>query len=271
MPNNKTLFTLIICFGIVTSIYLFTRKPENTSETQNATGVIPNSYINLDGNINGDWQKILINIDSSKSTTTILTNSDPAVFDETSLTAQMSRDFLSQYLVATKNGPISSEEAAKIAESTLLIPEYTKGVRVKYIPNNLHIINNTNTNTVEVYGTAINKNLREKSSQVKETPMKIFNDAITSANESKLVRLDPIIFLNKSLLTDLLTMYVPVSAVSVHLALVNVTSSLLSDLEAMRRVFTDPVSGMTGVSQYQKDTILLKTALENLDLYLAEH
>ncbi|MFA5888723.1 MAG: hypothetical protein WCW47_00930 [Candidatus Paceibacterota bacterium] len=271
MPNNRILFVLIICFGVVASVYLLARNSASPQTIGDTTDVSVNPYINLDKNTNNDWKKILVNLDSSNSTTTILTNEDPGVFNETTLTAQMSRDFLSQYLSAIKNGPVTPEEAAKIAETTLLIPEYTKGVRVKYNIKNLHVINNTNTNTIEVYGNTLNQSLKDKSSQVKENPIEIFNNAITSASETKLAKLDQIIFLNKSLLTDLLTMNVPKSAIEVHLALLNVTSSLLSDLEAMRLVFIDPVAGLIGISQYQTDTFLLKTALTNMNTYLMQN
>ena len=63
MPSNKILFILIICFGIVVSVYLFSRNSNNSKFlTQGIDGVSTNPYINIEENTNSDWKKILINM-----------------------------------------------------------------------------------------------------------------------------------------------------------------------------------------------------------------
>ncbi len=106
---------------------------------------------------------------------------------------------------------------------------------------------------------------------MKGEPTSIFKDAINSASEIKLAKLDPIIFLNKSFLMDLLNMNVPEKAVKVHLALMNASSNLLSDLEGMRVVFVDPVRSLTAAGQYQKHLLDLKTSLDNLYVFFAQN
>jgi len=272
MPSNKILFILIICFGIVVSVYLFSRNPDNSKFlTQGIDGVSTNPYINIDENTNNDWKKILISMDSSKNATTILTNNDPAVFDDTTLTGQMSRDFLSQYLSAVKGGEFTKEELTRIAENTLSIPGYTKVGGAKYIASNLHITTETDRDSMQAYEDKMNLILQNRSSQVKENPLAIFQDAITRASETRLAKLDPIILQNRGLLNDLLLVEVPKSAVVVHLALLNAFSNILSDLEAIRVVFTDPVRSLTAVSQYQLDESSLKTALNNINSFFARN
>src|SRR3989344_2665539 len=272
MPSNKILFMLIICFGIVVSVYLFSRNPDNSKFlTQGIDGVSTNPYINVDENTNNDWKKILINMDSSKNTTTILTNNDLDMFDDTTLTGQMSRDFLSQYLSAVKKGEVTGEESIKIAENTLSIPGYTKIGGAKYIASNLHVTTETDRNSMQVYEDKINLILQNRSSQIKENPLAIFQEAITRASETRLAKLDPIILQNRGLLSDLLLVEVPKNAVVVHLALLNAFSNILSDLEAIRVVFTDPVRSLTAVSQYQLDESSLKTALNNINSFFARN
>ena len=272
MPSNKILFMLIICFGIVVSVYLFSRNPDNSKFlTQGIDGVSTNPYINVDENTNNDWKKILISMDSSKNATTILTNNDPSVFDDTTLTGQMSRDLLSQYLSAVRGGEFTKEESIKIAENTLSIPGYTKTGGAKYIASNLHVTAETDRDSMQAYEDKINLILQNRSSKVKENPLAIFQDAITRANETKLAKLDPIILQNKGLLNDLLLVEVPKSAVGVHLALLNAFSNILSDLEAIRVVFTDPVRSLVAVNQYQLDESSLKIALNNINSFFTKN
>src|SRR3989344_6384776 len=134
MPSNKILFILILCIGVVTSVYLVTKNSGKISSPTPDSGIVDvNPYVNLDQNSNNDWKKILLNIDLNESTTTILTNVDPEMFDETTLTAQMSRDFLSQYLWSVKGGAVTPEESAKIAQNILSVPGYTSTSGAKYI------------------------------------------------------------------------------------------------------------------------------------------
>jgi hypothetical protein len=272
MPSNKTLFVLIICFGIVTSVYLLARNSKSVPFlTQNTNSISTNPYINLSENINSDWQKILVNVDSSKSTTTILTMDNSSLLDETTLTAQMSRDFLSQYLLAIKKGSVTPEESAKIAEITLSTPGYTNLVGVKYVSTNLHVTTKSDSFSLQIYKNAVNQVLKDKSSQLKEDPASIFQDAINSASENKLKKLDPIILLNKGFLNDLLNIEVPQKAVGVHLALLNASSNILSDLEAMRVVFTDPVRSLSAIGQYNRHRLDLKIALENINKFFLQN
>jgi len=271
MPSNKTIVTLIICFGVVASVYLLTKNPTNIPfSLQNKNTISANPYINLDKNTNNDWKNILVNIDSSKNPTAILTNEDPDVFEETTLTAQISRDFLSQYLSSIKNGVVTKEESVQIAKNTLSMPGYTT-TGAKYIATNLNITTKSNINTLQTYENAVNLILKNSSSQIKENPLIIFRDALNSASDSKMAKLDPIILLNKSLLTDLLSVKVPEKAVVVHLSLLNTSSNILSDLEALRVVFTDPVRSLTAVSQYPGHELDLKTAIENLNIFFIQN
>ena len=54
----------------------------------------------------------------------------------------------------------------------------------------------------------------------------------------------------------------------IHLGLLNAVSNLLSNIEAIREAFSDPVKSFAGASQYtqhEKDT---ETAMQKLNIYL---
>ena len=65
-------------------------------------------------------------------------------------------------------------------------------------------------------------------------------------------------------------MEVPKDAVTVHLALLNTFSNILSNLEALRGSSVDPIGGMVGMSQYNNNINSLKTALSNMNVYFSQ-
>ena len=262
---------MILCVGVVTSVFLFSRNKSAGTNTENTANITPKSYRNIDENTNKDWKNILVNVDTSESATTILTNDDENSFNETTLTAQMSRDFLSQYLLAIKNGPLTTEDSDAIARNTLSIEGYTNISGAKYLATNLHITTKSDQVTLQKYEDTVNKMLKIRSLEVKEDPTTIFQDSINSASEVRLAKLDPIILSNKGFLTDLLSVEVPEKAVTVHLALLNASSNILSDLEGMRLVFVDPVRSLTAVGQYNNHISDLKTAVENIAGFFAQN
>ena len=91
-----------------------------------------------------------------------------------------------------------------------------------------------------------------------------FESKIKSASDIKLAKLDPIITLNKSMLAELLDVEVPDKAVDYHLAVLNAASNILADLQAMRVVFIDPVRSLSAIAQFKNDTLILKTATDNI-------
>ncbi len=272
MPSRKILFVLIISFGIVTSVYLFSKTPgKSFFPEQNTNKVSANPYVRIDNDENSNWEKILTTVDSSKNTTTVLKNDSSDTFEETTLTAQISRDFLSQYLLAIKNGPVTTAQSAQIAANTLAIPQYTTITGPRYVALNLNLALKSGSSVDLTYKNTLNSILRERSLQVKEDPMVIFKEAIATENESTLAKLDPIILTNKGLLTDLLNIEVPQKAVKVHLELVNATSNILSDLEALRVAFSDPIRSLTTISAYESHVFDFKKATQDIKTYFVQN
>lgn len=270
MLSRKTIFVLVICFGIVVSVYFVSKKSNLISDIQNNT-ITSDSYINIKNKNNDDWEKALSKINIASSTTIILTKNDPNSFDGTTVTAQVSRDLLSRYLSATKNGQLTIEESTKIAENTLSNPEYTSISAIKYTTNNLNILSKSDSKTLQEYENNMISLLREKIFQVKENPVIAFREAVINSDETKITKLDPIILLTKNLITELVNFKVPEKAAGVHLDLLNNVSNLLADLEAMRVVFIDPVKSLSGVQKYISDLYNFNTAINKLDTFFKQN
>ena len=97
--------------------------------------------------------------------------------------------------------------------------------------------------------------------------MAIVAKAVQTNNEKELVKLDLMIHTAKTLIKNLLSIEVPQDAVVVHLGLLNTSSTLLSNLEAMRVTFSDPVKGFVGASQYVEHLNDFLSAVKDTRVY----
>lgn len=271
MPSNKIITIFIICIGIVISVWLFTRNPSSTNLKSNTPEkIVVKPSINIEKPLNDDWKKILVSVDTKNQKTVDLTKNKSTSEEDTTLTDQMSRDFMSQYLMAVKEGiDVTPEVASKIARSTLSMSTYQPS-SVVYIKENLKI-SPVSKSVLNKYKENINQAVMSVYYSVKDEPTSILISALQTENEAELKRLDPIITINKLTIKSLLAMEVPESAVKVHLELLNASSLILSDLESMRVAISDPVKVFSAVGSYTTNLGKFKASLANLDLYLLKN
>lgn len=268
MPSNKIYVVLILSFALVTSIWVLKRDTSSPAKTKSDD--IVSIQDRSKGAINNDWKKILVSIDPKNQgqTATALNNgSEP---DEATMTAQLSKDFLSQYLLLAKSGQeVTPEEVDKITQNVLASSQYTKTDGVVYTASNLRVSSKTDYATVKNYNDTLNQSLNQRNAliETKEDPMVILDTAIKASNPDELGKLDSIIVARKGIVVDLINMEVPKDAIELHLDVVNGYSNVLANLEAIRAAFTDPVMSFAGTSQYQAHTLELKDALTNLNAY----
>src|SRR3989338_6244467 len=272
MPSNKIYTILVLCIGVVTSIWLIQRNPANISVAQNSDGVTTVSNENLINNkakTETDWQKILVKKD--QNFTSVVQKDNPEIFDETTLTAQMAKDLFSRYLqIAKKPGGVTSYDANKIANDVLALPDYTKATGAVYVASNLKIINKTDRETVKLYNDTLNQKLQNKSIKNPIDPMAIVNTALERSDENELSKLDPAILTFKTFIANLLIIEAPSDAIKMHLDLLNAYSNILSNLEAMRATFTDPIRSLSGINQYEQHLRDLKSVIVNISAYFEQ-
>lgn len=270
MPSHKIISVSIICIGIITSVWLFSKKSNVSTETaglRNTESVSVDSIIKIGGEGNDDWKKMLTAVDQKSQKLVDLTK-NISEEDDTTLTDQMARDFLSQYLLTVKSGvPVTSETASLIAQNTLSLPEYSRS-GVTYIKSNLKTTLKKDVETIQKYKLNINNALKPVYYDVNTDTVSLIMDALQSENENELKKLDPIIAINRKVVKDLLAMEVPENAVKTHLALLNASSNILSDLEAIRVTLGDPVKGLTVLGQYPTHLDNFAIAVINMDLFL---
>lgn len=268
--RNKIYIVSVICFGFVVSIWLIQRTPIIKSSEKNLETVSVNQYRNIEKN--DDWKKILVTVDSSATDTSLVSRNNTAsvALEDSTLTDQMSRDFLSQYLLAVKNnGAVSSGDAEIIAQNTLSLPEYTESSGAQYVSTNLKISTKTDNDTLRIYRNRLYKILKDRSSNIKDDPIVIVINSMTSEDDRDLAKLDYIINQSRGLLKDLLTLEVPRNTIQLHLSLVNSVSDVMANLESMRLVLGDPVRGLAGIGAYTQNIQEFQAVLEKINKYFA--
>lgn len=268
--RNKIYIVSVICFGFVVSIWLIQRTPIIKSSEKNLETVSVNQYRNIEKN--DDWKKILVTVDSSATDTSLVSRNNTAsvALEDSTLTDQMSRDFLSQYLLAVKNnGAVSSGDAEIIAQNTLSLPEYTESSGAQYVSTNLKISTKTDNDTLRIYRNRLYKILKDRSSNIKDDPIVIVINSVTSEDDRDLAKLDYIINQSRGLLKDLLTLEVPRNTIQLHLSLVNSVSDVMANLESMRLVLGDPVRGLAGIGAYTQNIQEFQAVLEKINKYFA--
>lgn len=274
MPNKKIITTLILCVGGIFSAWLIQRTPANTLKTTYSDSSISTySYEENNNGTSTEWKKLLASVDSKNTEYEDLTskNSDDSVFDDTTLTAQMSRDFMSQYLLLKKGGKsITKEDIEKITSSVMSNPVYNEIKAPAYLPKNLHISNNNKIENLRKYKNTINLILKNRSSQIQTGPMDALNSSIKSGGSTTVEDMEILTKIGSAFIKDFLDTEVPSSAVAVHLNLMNAVSGIVVTTEALKANESDPARAMIGLSQYSYYINNFQKRLSEMNTYLSK-
>ncbi len=273
MPDRKVLSVLVVSFAAVISTWLIFGKSQNAVvEIKKQIPLSTYKYQEDNSNADAEWKKLLSNIGTENSSgVKVLSGDNSNSFDETSVTGQLARDFLSRYLEAKGGGQsLTSDDTNKIVQNILSSPQYLKTQYPLYKTSDLHVVAATDIVTVKNYRDTVNLMLKNRSSQIKDNPLTIAAKAARAQDSTLISRLDYIIEDDKNLIKDLLSVDVPKDAYPVHLAFINSCSALLSDLESMRQSVSDPMKGFVGEMSYTRDITIFQGSLDNLNAYFVK-
>ncbi|KND47995.1 MAG: hypothetical protein AB201_00110 [Parcubacteria bacterium C7867-006] len=272
MPSRKIITTIIICLGAIVSIWLLNRASINITKQQATDNSISTySYEDLENSTSTDWKKILTSLDKKTEDFQDLTKQNSFDYDETTLTAQMSKDFMSQYLLLKKGGrQLTADDIDKITSNIMSSPQYKQLSAPVYVTKNLKISPNNDISSLRNYRDQINLILKNRSLEIRDNPIMVLSSAAKTNNSALLDRLDVIINASNGFIQDFLNTNVPESAISVHLNLMNAVSALVVNTEAMKEIYNDPVRAMMGLSQYTSYTTNFQKRLAEMNSYLSK-
>lgn len=269
MPSKKIISILIICIAIISSVWIISKRyPGAVSATTTNIGVTTYNY-RSDVGSGDNWKNLLANINSNPVTYTDIVDKGDT-FDETTVTGQIAMDFMSKYILLKQDGEVTKEEMSQIIASTLASDAYTEGKKVQYVEGNLNIIKKDDRATLQAYMNEVNTSIKTGLQQIKVDPQVVLFTAMRDENEEELAKLDPMIRANREIIAKFLEMQVPYKATSLHLALLNAFGNTLSNLEAIRGMFNDPIRGYIGFNYYNKSVLDFVSSLNNLNAYLKQ-
>ncbi|OGI45825.1 hypothetical protein A2121_00690 [Candidatus Nomurabacteria bacterium GWB1_40_6] len=179
-------------------------------------------------------------------------------------TEKFSREFFSTAAALSQSGVTDQETMDQIG---VALAEKIQNSSPRKIFQLLDIkaINNNSAQTIETYASSLN-NAYVKN-PIKGNVVDILEKFIIDENNvdgSVLEELDPIIKQTQNLINEVLKINVPESLTLQHLDFLNAMERVVENISNIRLYNSDVVLALGGISQYDKNTILLESALKNL-------
>lgn len=300
MTHQKVLVTLIICIGIIGSVFVISKTgnsqvktEKNNSNQQNIdllATIDKTSDADTDGDGLKDWEESLIGTnpqmkdtdgDGTSDGDEVNQNRDPRkkgpndknipqnvvveanITDET-LTERVSRDFFSRYLIAKQqNKDITPEEAFLIAQQVVASIPGVIETKI-YNTKDISITSNDSEQSRLAYAKQMSDILINNSPQFTENSLEIVGRIIQNPTESDRKKLATILASYKTILSKTLMITVPSRVVPEHLVYINTLSSIYSNLAEIEQLNNDPIKGYVAYSHYSNFLIKISIAFENL-------
>ncbi len=300
--------TGIVAFGI---FFVATKSQKDSSKPITSTGIqavsIEEQNIDLvaekDTDKDGlkDWEEVLWHTDPQKADTDgdgtsdgkevelernptvkgpndkianhpFAQNQDGTKSEPLTATDKFARDVFTQYMTTKQaNGgtPLTTAEQKEIVLN-LLDKSDTILTNVEYARTDLEIAKDSSPETIRAYGNELGQIIKTYSISARDEGI-ILRDSVEEEDSESIKELDPIIKAYQSLLTNFLKTKVPVSASLIHLALVNSFSDILSVVQGMSRIHTDPLSTLQAAGRFPEVRGNMITSLQRVSTYFKEN
>lgn len=266
MPSKKILSTLVVCLGLIVSVWLFQRVSHNTIGVpkQETLSVVKNQD---KIETNEDWKKLLTAVDSKPASDLLIKKADNYASDNT-LTSLLAKEMFSKYLLLSQGGrQPTSEEAAAMVDDILSSPIYSSSRGATYYKSNIKILKQNDRDTMLQY----NKIIAEGVSTIKKgedaSPLTIFINYTNTEKREELLKLDPVIERYQRLVDFFINTSVPSDLSDMHLEILNEYSNLLANTKDIRSSENDPVRGLVGITKFEENIHKLQYSLAKLNVY----
>lgn len=266
LPSKKILPLIAVCIVVVSIIALIIFYNPNTAiqPQKNASLAVVNQA-NVSGLTNRVYQKIeseLTQLATSSATSTganalavaSTTNAQNASSTRPTATQVLSQEFIQEYLAMKQPG-----QAISTSSIQTLIPNLiANGNVAQYIPQakvftlqDLTVSNNNSAAAFETYGNALASVFLQHRIPSNLNELEIFQTAVNSNNPADLAGLAIIKTAYSGIVAGLASVKVPSQAATLHLALLNDFSQTLNDIEGMQKLFTDPITAVAAIQNYE--------------------
>lgn len=181
----------------------------------------------------------------------------------------LSRELFAGYVALKQNNQLGTEKENQFVENLInknlnSLEEVTSPI---YTLNNLKIISSDSTNSLHTYLTTVKSIFQENINM--EYELIIVKNSLETKNQKELEKLDTNIKKHQEVQLQLLQTEVPHNLAIFHLEMIKIFSNLFNDIEKMKTILFDPLSGIIGVEMYSQDENLLQEEWKAINLYIS--
>ena len=182
-------------------------------------------------------------------------------------TQKLAQDLFSQYMTeAQGGGSLTDDQENQIIQSTLLNDVPSLQAKV-YSRSDLIVNNDESAIAIKNYGNALGTVFSANGIPIQDNELAIMDEALSGNNSSDLKNIDLAITAYSKMITGLLAIPVPESAVSVQLDVMNGLSEAIASDQELKTLFTDPALSMIGIQHYEQSSGDVVSAFTNLNQY----
>jgi flagellar motor component MotA len=265
LPSKKIFSFLLIVGGLVAAIIIAFGGDRAGVAVNKVGNIMAGEKISLPEN--QDWKSDLSRVGDTSVTPINTEKADVETGDET-ITDDVSRTFISNYLNLKQSGSLTPESSQNLVNSTATYIEKL-GER-KVDEAKLYVIPDEGKKTIIWYGEKLGSILKNNQPKSVKNELDILSEAVESRDPSKMQELDGIIAIYKNMEKELSAMAVPKTFVKAHTDITNGVRGMILGLEEMKMVFGDPFKGLFGMQMYQEGGNLFIEAFKATQLFFIQ-
>ncbi|MBP6924588.1 MAG: hypothetical protein KBB78_03395, partial [Candidatus Pacebacteria bacterium] len=237
--NPKILGSILIGVAIVAGTYTIgnfgkprMNAPAAVIESQ-APARVAIAVTDKDSNGVEDWRDQLV-----PEPAAVITQASTSYELPTTLTGQMSIEFLQNYIASKNNGPFGNTKEEVVSEA---VEKLTEGsTQELYDTPDITILETWTDEDIKNYANAMAGAVLVNNIDGVDQELNILHDALVRGNVERIGELKTIVEIYKKTLDDSVAIPVPGLFAKYHLDLINPYSALYRDVEAMSFATSDP-------------------------------
>lgn len=301
LPSKKLIISALILFGLIGGGFWFSKnKPFSREKTAQTSIPSQKDFKKLlasdqDSDADGlkDWEEVLwstnpnnpdTDADGTPDGKEIEQNRNPLIAGpndslslsasrtaaETSsekplsLTEQIGREFLTNYLTFKKSGERVDSYTQEDLISAMINGLKTQEFENIYALKDLSLNPKADQKAIEEYATGLEKIFEKNFNPLKENELKILQSAVEFGVEKPevLEKLKPYELAYKNSAREMLKINAPASYAQTHLNFINSLTKIEKSVVAFQQLFNDPAQAIQGLKWYQEEE---KQMIENFE------
>jgi hypothetical protein len=189
-------------------------------------------------------------------------------YDPNNTTSELSRRLFANYMQLKKSGQTITPEVQAELISQVLVGEYAKSASVPvYTTRDVKIAASETKESIRAYGNAMGAIMKRDSPRVDIAELGLLQLAVENNDPKKLEKIAIMVEAYEKMLRNMMAVEVPPSAASLHAAIITSLAGLIWSDKAIVKYFSDPVTAMSGLQQYNQTALDVENAFAGVELY----